>query len=215
MKLFSRGLFATWLALQSAVCVAQATAPGDSGKPFAATIDVQTAGALAYGDPIYLAVRITPLEPFDFEAITVSAEGQLASLYASAEADTREWTCAVSKGSHPVNIPFQVACEIRPNWSLAHYLSVPVLLLPSAEHKILLRIARQREGNQVEYFEETFVRIKPTKASVMVGGLLGALLLSLFVASYRRPGDPPTRTWDKLRADLATAPFLCGVSEIS
>lgn len=199
------------LAADSQDGTAEKPEPGPLSKPYGATIEVQNAGLIAYGDPIFISVRITPLDDLNIESISLLPQGQLAGLYGSEVKDkngepTSKWPCAVGILFRPKGVPFSVSCEIRPVFGLRDYLDPRVILLPSSKHKILVRVTQVEGAEPVEHFEEVFADVMPTKASVMVGALIGALVLSIFFATYRDP-SAPALTWKEFFPRLVSLPL--------
>lgn len=184
---------------------------GALNKPYGATIEVQNSGSIAYGDPAFVSVRITPLEDLAIESIDLVPQGQLAALYGQTTLDAEghpipKWPCVLGMSDRPKDVPFSVSCEIRPTFKLIDYLDPRVALLPSSRHKLLVRVTVVDGADPVEHYEEVFVDVVPPKASVMIGALGGALILSLFLATYRETSFT-SADWKKLLAGIVMLPL--------
>jgi hypothetical protein len=184
---------------------------GPLNKPYGATIEIQNSGSIAYGDPAFVSVRITPLEDLAIDSIDLLPQGQLAALYEQTKKDENgdlvpKWPCLLGMSDRPERVPFSVSCEIRPAFKLIDYLDPRVALLPSSRHKLLVRVTVLDGADPVEHYEEVFVDVVPPKASVMIGALGGALILSLFLATYRETSSIPA-DWKTLLAGIVMVPL--------
>lgn len=184
---------------------------GSLNKPYGATIEIQNSGSIAYGDPAFVSVRITPLEDLAIDSIDLVPQGQLAALYGQTTEDENgdpmpKWPCVLGMSDRTMGVPFSVWCEIRPTFQLSDYLDPRVVLLPSSRHKLLVRVGVMNGAETVEHYEEVFVDVVPPKASVMIGALVGALILSLFLATYRETSAAPV-DWKTLLARIVLLPL--------
>lgn len=168
--------------------------PQSTPKPFSAVVDIQGAGSIAYLDPLFVAVRITPLRDIDVEAIRVLPLGALKAIYvAPTDGSDSGWQCRFGANAGVAERPFVATCEVGDPVGPARQLWSPTVFYPPSRQKLAVEITLIQAGNPVSYFEEIFVDLGAPKVGVVYGGFFGAFLLAVFTtlrAGLDRRSDP-------------------------
>jgi len=208
----------------SAQAAAQDTDDGDertgvsAGKPYLARVQVDTKTPATYGDDVVISVWISPSIGLDLEAVRLHPKGELAELYedservldqsyTSSKPDSREVAgvpCTTSVQSANPNVPILAVCRLKSiakgagrifNWQA-------VLMSRERQQYEVEVISGQGTDNSVSYFEFGTVDFVSPMLSVVLGGILGAGLWTLFLPiSTPLPPAPvqPIENWGVLR----------------
>jgi len=148
---------------------------------FAVTVAAAASGALAYGDPIVLTVRIKPTaKQLEFSEMELVPLGDLAAIY-RAPGDgqpTCRWRSPelVQLGSVGV-----ATCELVPVEHNSLWRPKSWFVAPGSQH-ILVKISVVEKAKPIPYYEEVPIVFRAPLPAIFMGGLAGALLLAIFTA---------------------------------
>jgi hypothetical protein len=168
-------------------------AAGDGKRQFTVSVVGAASGTLAYGDPIVLTVRITPIQQLVFSDVDLIPLGDLAAIYGplrDRQGNDRA-TCAiegparVDAGATVVATCQLVAVEGRGLWRPATWLLAP------GRQQVSVKIPVVGDAAEpIPYYEEVPITFRAPLAAIFQGGLAGALLLALFTAVKERANAP-------------------------
>lgn len=174
-------------------------------KPYTAKIVVDTHSPVTYGDDVVISVWISPLSGFDLKDIRLHPKGALTELYRSTDLDADDKpipgrACRISVQNAHAGTPLVATCRLTGaatglrrafNWNA-------VLLSSESQQFEIEVIVREGARDTATYYEFGTIEFVSPMLSVIVGGLLGAALWSLFlpISGPRLPTpDVPVNNW--------------------
>lgn len=195
------------------------------GKPFAATLSIESSMPISYGDDIVIAVQILPQQGIDLQHVRIHPKGQLRSLYGTPQADGKTEPspgieCPVGTKNRIGGRSFIVTCRLSGNDKWFDWNA----MLEAKQFQIEIEIALQEQGDlSAAYYENITAEFVSPKAHVILGGFFGAVLWALFLRLSTEPAQVvsgPVQGWRDIwgRAQVNlpnwVAKFGSGTSEV-
>jgi hypothetical protein len=194
-------------AASDAVKRASEVDPESSGSRFSAKIEIDTRQPVSYGSDVNISVWITPVDSMRLNQVRIHPKGMLAAIYRSTEEipkDLREEggdsiaqgvSCKVSEQSPRPGIPFVATCELESLENGWNQWFDPAVLIDSGRQRFEVEISLQDgPGAITTYHEIGTVEFVSPKAAVVLGGFIGALILSFLTFVARPTGSAPVLT---------------------
>ena len=181
--------------------------PVPSGPPFSARIEIDTRQPVSYGNDVNISVWITPIDTIQLDQVRLHPKGTLAAIYRSKEEipkDLREEggasmapgvSCKFNDQSPRPGIPFVVTCELESLENGWNQWFDPSVLIDSGRQRFEVEISlRDGPGAITTYHEIGTVEFVSPKAAVVLGGFIGALILSFLTFVARPTSSAPVLT---------------------
>lgn len=181
--------------------------PAPSGPPFTARVEIDTRQPVSYGDDVNISIWITPIDAIQLEQVRIHPKGTLAAIYRSTETIPKDLLeegespiaqgaiCKFSDQSPRPGIPFVATCELESLENGWNQWFDPTVLIDSGRQRFEVEIAlRDGPGAITTYHEIGTIEFVSPKAAVVLGGFIGALILSFLTFVARPTGSAPTLT---------------------
>lgn len=166
------------------------TAPADGlmskrvGRPFSATLKIETPKPIGYDDEIVVSVRVVPNRNFYLRDVILSAQGPLADRYPPPGAVPAQVCAFGGPAAQDLGKELEVTCRLRPyqsdakkKWWNDENLLDPKQLRLQVEFQVNVR-----PNQNVAYFVYGDTEVVSPKSHVVLGGFLGAALWAVFLA---------------------------------
>lgn len=158
------------------------------GKPYTARVQVDTRTPVTYGDDVVISIWIAPTDGFNLKEVRLHPKGSLSALYQTIEKNTSGQSapgteCRTSVQNARAGIPFVATCRLTGMSSgLERVFNWNAVLLTGDRQQFEVEV-EIREGvrGAATYYEFGAVDFVSPMLSVILGGLLGAGLWTLFL----------------------------------